>query len=147
MLVVFQEKRPTICFICLGELGLPFNKHVYSFASLGDLTKHFKQKHLANCKKGDRLECKVYQMSLDHKMHLQNHASRIHRTVSLTLSDLRREQSHLTLLYSITWLFLFHYLSTLLHVFIFGSLFHHVNRICTQGTRLDALQESRGDYA
>jgi hypothetical protein len=82
MLAVFQKKRPTVCFMCLGEPGLLFNKHVYSFASLGDLTKYFKQKHLANYKKGDRLECKVCQMSLDHKMHLQNHAARIHGTVS-----------------------------------------------------------------
>jgi hypothetical protein len=82
MLAVFQEKRPIVCFMCLGEPGLPFNKRVYSFASPGDLTKHFKRKHLANYKMGDRLECKVCQMSLDHKMHLQNHAARIHGTVS-----------------------------------------------------------------
>lgn len=53
MLVVYQQVRPTIYFICLGELGLLFSKYMYSFASLGDLTKHFKQKHLANYNKGD----------------------------------------------------------------------------------------------
>jgi hypothetical protein len=82
MLSVYQEKRPTVCFMCLGEPGLLFNKRVYSFASPGDLSKHFKQKHLANYRIGDRLECKVCQMSLDHKMHLQNHAAKIHGTVS-----------------------------------------------------------------
>jgi hypothetical protein len=82
MLAVFQEKRPTVCFMCLGEPGLPFSKRVYSFTSPGDLTKHFKQKHLANYRTGDRLEYKVCQMSLDHKMHLQNHAAKIHGTVS-----------------------------------------------------------------
>jgi len=81
MLSVFKEKRPTICFLCLGEENLPFEKRVYSFARPGDLTKHFKRKHLAN-HKGDRIECKVCQMSLQHKMHLQNHAERIHGTVS-----------------------------------------------------------------
>jgi len=81
MLSVFKEKRPTICFLCLGEENLSFEKRVYSFARPGDLTKHFKRKHLAN-HKGDRIECKVCQMSLQHKMHLQNHAERIHGTVS-----------------------------------------------------------------
>lgn len=45
ILLVFIEKRPTICFVCLGEASLPFKKHMYSFVSPGDLTKHFKQKH------------------------------------------------------------------------------------------------------
>ncbi|KAI9771037.1 MAG: hypothetical protein M1839_002973 [Geoglossum umbratile] len=82
MLLVFTEKRPTICFVCLGEASLPFEKRVYSFASPGDLTKHFKRKHLSNIRRGDRIGCKVCRMSLEHKMHLQNHAARIHGTVS-----------------------------------------------------------------
>ncbi|KAI9766360.1 MAG: hypothetical protein M1840_006624 [Geoglossum simile] len=82
MLLVFTEKRPTICFICLGESSLPFEKRVYSFASPGDLTKHFKRKHLSNIRGGDWIGCKVCRMSLEHKMHLRNHAARIHGTVS-----------------------------------------------------------------
>jgi hypothetical protein len=42
MLLVFTEKRLTICFVYLGEASLPFEKCVYLFASLRDLTKHFK---------------------------------------------------------------------------------------------------------
>lgn len=53
---------------CLGEPGLPFNRRVYSFASPGDVTKHFRRKHLANYKKGGRLECKACQISLNHDM-------------------------------------------------------------------------------
>ena len=82
MLLVFTEKRPTICFVCLGEASLPFEKRVYSFASPGDLTKHFKRKHLSNIRGGDWIGCKVCRMSLEHKMHLRNHAARIHGTVS-----------------------------------------------------------------
>jgi hypothetical protein len=82
MLLVFTEKRPTICFLCLGEQGLRFEKRTKSFASPGDLTKHFKRKHLANIKEGDRIGCKVCRMSLQHKPHLQNHAESIHGTVS-----------------------------------------------------------------
>lgn len=83
MLLVFSEKRTTTCFLCLGEQSLPFEKRTYKFAKPGDLmTKHFKRKHLANIKEGDRLECKVCRMGLQHKHHLQNHALSIHGTVS-----------------------------------------------------------------
>ncbi|KAH8671752.1 hypothetical protein BGZ60DRAFT_405856 [Tricladium varicosporioides] len=81
-LLVFKEKRSTVCFVCLGEGSLPFEKRVYSFASSGDLTKHFKRKHLANIREGDRIRCKVCRMSLDNKAHLRNYAHRIHGTVS-----------------------------------------------------------------
>jgi len=82
MLLVFTEKRTTTCFLCLGEQSLPFEKRTYKFASPGDLTKHFKRKHLAHIKEGDRLQCKVCRMGLEHKEHLQNHAESIHGTVS-----------------------------------------------------------------
>jgi hypothetical protein len=39
-------------------------------ASSGDLTKHFKRKHLANIKEGDRIEYKVCQIGLEYKKHL-----------------------------------------------------------------------------
>jgi hypothetical protein len=70
MLSVFKDKRPTICFLCLGERSLPFEKRVKSFATPGDLTKHFKRKHLSNVREGDRIGCKVCRMPLEHKMHL-----------------------------------------------------------------------------
>merc|ERR1712000_659207 len=76
MLLVFTEKRTTTCFLCLGEQSLPFEKRTYKFASPGDLTKHFKRKHLAHIKEGDRLQCKVCRMGLEHKQHLQNHQER-----------------------------------------------------------------------
>lgn len=76
MLSVFKEKRPTVCFLCLGE------KLIKSFAKPGDLSKHFKRKHLRHIRDWDRLECKVCQMPLQHKMDLQSHAHRVHGTVS-----------------------------------------------------------------
>jgi hypothetical protein len=81
MVLVFTEKRTTTCFLCLGEQSLPFQKRTFKFASPGDLTKHFKRKHLAHIKEGDRLRCKVCQMGLQHKQHLLNHAESIHGTV------------------------------------------------------------------
>ncbi len=74
MLLVFTETKTTTCFLCLGEQSLPFEKHTYKFASPGDLTKHFKRKHLAHITEVDRLQCKVCRMGLEHKQHLQDHA-------------------------------------------------------------------------
>jgi hypothetical protein len=53
MLLVFTENHH--CFLCLKEQNLPFEKRTYKFASPGDLTKHFKRKHLAYIKERDRL--------------------------------------------------------------------------------------------
>ena len=39
----------------LGEQSLLFEKRTKSFASPGDLTKHFKRMHLANIKEEDRI--------------------------------------------------------------------------------------------
>jgi hypothetical protein len=82
MLLVFIEKKTTTYFLYLGEQSLPFEKRTYKFTSLGDLTKHFKQKHLAYIKEGDRLKYKVCRIGLQHKQYLQNHAESIHGTVS-----------------------------------------------------------------
>jgi hypothetical protein len=83
-----EKERPRICFICVGRaLSLPpddpeIENLIHEFYTSGDLTKHFKRKHLANIKEGDRLECKVCQMPLQHKMHVKSHAHRVHGTVS-----------------------------------------------------------------
>jgi len=76
------KERPTVCFMCLGNEGAPLAVRIYSFSSPGDLTKHFKKKHLKKVEEGEVPECKICSILLDHKMHLQNHALRIHGTVS-----------------------------------------------------------------
>ncbi|KAH8744320.1 C2H2 finger domain protein [Diaporthe sp. PMI_573] len=83
-----DEDRPRRCFLCVGEaLCLEpddprIDKLVHLFYTSGDLTKHFRRRHLANLREDDMLQCRVCVMPLDHKMHLQNHARRIHGTVS-----------------------------------------------------------------
>ncbi|KAJ9656079.1 hypothetical protein H2201_008651 [Coniosporium apollinis] len=79
---VYKEKRPKICFLCLGNQGLPVIKRVYSFTTPGDLSKHFRRKHLSNLKEDEQIECKLCGVSLAHREHLQNHAFRTHGTVS-----------------------------------------------------------------
>ena len=82
MLLVFHEKRPTLCFLCLARKKLPLDKRVYRFETLGDLFKHFRHQYLENIRDDDTIECSVCNMPLDDKMHLQNHALRIHSIVS-----------------------------------------------------------------
>ena len=83
-----DKERPKICFLCVGKALslLPDDSEIENlireFYTPGDLTKHFKRKHLARIKKGDRPECNICQMPLEHKMHFQNHAKIIHGTVS-----------------------------------------------------------------
>lgn len=82
MLSVYKDKRPRICFLCLGNEQLPMDRRVYSFKAPGDLSKHFRRKHLANLGDDHRTECKLCEKTLNHKKHLQNHALSIHGTVS-----------------------------------------------------------------
>jgi hypothetical protein len=79
---VYQEKRPTICFLCLGNQNLPMSKRIHSFSTPGDLSKHFRRKHISNLKEGEEITCNLCKISLQHKMHLQNHAMKKHGTVS-----------------------------------------------------------------
>src|SRR5256885_776687 len=54
---VYKEKRLTIYFICLGNEKSPIEKRIYSFHTLGDLSKHFKQRHLIKIKGGVGVGC------------------------------------------------------------------------------------------
>ena len=56
---VYREKKPTIYFICLGNEGLPTKECIHSFYTVGDLSKHFKRKHIGYTKEGDRPPCKA----------------------------------------------------------------------------------------
>jgi hypothetical protein len=81
---VYKETRPRICFVCLGNENLPTDARTYSFHTSGDLSKHFKRKHLQHIKEGEPLGCELCQVSLESKMHLQRHAHDIHGTVSFS---------------------------------------------------------------
>ncbi|ORX94402.1 kinase-like domain-containing protein [Clohesyomyces aquaticus] len=43
---VYEDIRLIICFLCLGNNKLPTQSRTYSFYTSGDLSKHFKRKHL-----------------------------------------------------------------------------------------------------
>ncbi|KAL6409905.1 hypothetical protein AUP68_06307 [Ilyonectria robusta] len=82
------EERPRRCFVCVGRATtLPSSDPtiqglIRPFYSSGDLSKHVRRHHLSNIQDDEKLHCRLCSLSLDHKMHLQNHAMRIHGTVS-----------------------------------------------------------------
>ena len=79
---VHKEGRPRRCFKCVGNPNLPIEDRVYEFGREGDVSKHFKRKHLQHIKEGDRLSCELCQISLEDKMHFQRHALDVHGTVT-----------------------------------------------------------------
>ncbi|KAF2676861.1 hypothetical protein K458DRAFT_379389 [Lentithecium fluviatile CBS 122367] len=79
---VYKDERPTICFLCLGNDKLPTQSRTYSFHTSGDLSKHFKRKHLQHIKEGDQLRCNLCRVDLEDEMHLRRHAHDVHGTVS-----------------------------------------------------------------
>ncbi|KAF2175019.1 hypothetical protein K469DRAFT_768193 [Zopfia rhizophila CBS 207.26] len=81
---VYKEKRPRICFVCLGNENLPMKQRIYSFHASGDRNKRFKRKHLTYVKKGESIQCDLCQVNLDNKMLWQRHAYEVHGTVSLS---------------------------------------------------------------
>jgi len=79
-----EKERPWRCFLCVGKaLSLsPEDPHiedlVQEFYTSGDLSKHFRRKHLSKLQPGDSSHCQVCDMKLKHKMDLQNHALQIY---------------------------------------------------------------------
>ena len=82
LLSVRTDKRPTICFLCLGNSKLPIRKRVFPFSNPGCLSKHFREVHVKKLKTGQKIDCHICSVKLVHRMHLQEHAEKFHGTVS-----------------------------------------------------------------
>lgn len=82
ILSIRTGKRPTICFLCLGNPKLPTRDRVFPFSSPGCLSKHFREKHVKKLKSGETIDCRICGVNLVHQMHLQSHAEKFHGTVS-----------------------------------------------------------------
>lgn len=81
------KQRPRRCFLCVGAaLSLPpddprVEDKIQEFYTSGDLSKHFRRRHLSQLRDNERPLCQVCDMTLAHKMHLQSHAISVHGTV------------------------------------------------------------------
>jgi hypothetical protein len=82
------EERPRRCFVCVGKaLSLGPDdpgvaELIHEFYTPGDLSKHFRRRHLKMLNDDKKVECQVCRISLDKKMHFMNHAHKIHGTLS-----------------------------------------------------------------
>lgn len=79
---VYEEKRPRICFLCLGNEKKIIEERTHAFSTPGDLSKHFKRQHLRYIEEDDTITCPICKVLLDSRSHLQNHALSVHGTVS-----------------------------------------------------------------
>ena len=79
---VTTDKRPTICFACLGNPNLTIRERVVSFSSSGCLTRHFMRKHVRRLGVNEPTDCRICDVRLEHRMHFQSHAEKVHGTVS-----------------------------------------------------------------
>ncbi|KAI1261826.1 hypothetical protein F5Y18DRAFT_193700 [Xylariaceae sp. FL1019] len=85
------------CFICVGKaLTLPpndsnFNDLCRTFSAPAEVVRHFKSVHLSKLKSDSKVVCPICipKVTLEHKMHLQNHAESIHGISSMTGFDPR----------------------------------------------------------
>jgi len=83
-----RTDRTRTCFICVGWATTlqpsdpAIDGLIKPFYSSGDLSRHFKRRHLSNLQLTEKLYCRLCDETLDHKMHLQNHAETVHGTVS-----------------------------------------------------------------
>ncbi|KAH7111302.1 hypothetical protein B0J11DRAFT_543455 [Dendryphion nanum] len=80
--LVYKEKGPTKCFVCLGDESLPAEQRLQSFSTSTDLSKHFKRRHLKYVGEAELFTCRLCLICLDGKMHVQRHAIEIYGTVS-----------------------------------------------------------------
>jgi hypothetical protein len=77
-----KDKRPTICFLCLGNPALSIRERIVSYATPGSLSRHFLRKHVRKLEEREPIDCLICDVRLEHRQHLQNHAERFHGTVS-----------------------------------------------------------------
>ena len=82
ILSIKTDKRPTICFLCLGNPALSIRERVVSYATPGSLSRHFVRKHVSKLEEWEPSICWMCDVKLEHRQHLQNHAERFHGTVS-----------------------------------------------------------------
>jgi hypothetical protein len=81
ILSVTKDKRPTFCFVCLGNPNLTIQERVVSFSSPGCLTRHFMRKHVKKLGVNEPTDCRICDVRLEHRMHFQSHVEKFHGTV------------------------------------------------------------------
>lgn len=78
------ECRPTQCIFCLGATKCSMERRVKEFHSRGTLKRHFQNRHLRYLPDDKPVDCPHprCKVTLNNKMHLQNHAEMVHKTTT-----------------------------------------------------------------
>ncbi len=74
ILSIKTDKRPIKCFLCLGNPALMLRERVASYATPGSLSRHFLRKHVKKLEEWEQIDCRICDVRLQHRQHLQNHA-------------------------------------------------------------------------
>lgn len=82
VLITEKTERARRCFVCVGKAlsaadDASLEDLLRVFYSSTDLTKHFRRRHLPHLL-DKKIYCQVCKIWLEHKMHFQNHAMRVH---------------------------------------------------------------------
>lgn len=82
ILSIKTEKRPTKCFVCLGNSSLILRERVASYTTPGSLSRHFFKKHVKKLEDGVHIDCQICNFRIEHRIALLTHAERFYGTVS-----------------------------------------------------------------
>ena len=77
------ECLPTQCIFCLGNVHLTYERRTKAFFRRDTLQKHFRA-HLSLIPDGQEIDCPHPECDerLSHHQHIQNHAARVHKTIT-----------------------------------------------------------------
>jgi len=74
------DKRPKVCFVCIGNPHLTTRERVATYSTPGSLSRHFVRKHVSKLQNGQFVDC--CDLRLKTRNDLLIHAERFHGTVS-----------------------------------------------------------------
>jgi hypothetical protein len=77
-----KEKRPTKCFVYLGNLSLTLGERVALYTTSGSLSRHFLRKYIRRLQGGVYIDCRFCGVRLEDQVQLLIHAEKFHGTVS-----------------------------------------------------------------
>ena len=76
------DKRPKVCFVCIGTPHLTMGERVAEYANSGSLSRHFVRKHVSKLENGQFVDCMDCDVRLKTRKDLLIHAETFHGTIS-----------------------------------------------------------------
>jgi hypothetical protein len=82
ILLIKTDKKPTICFVYLGNLSLILHERIALYVNPGSLSKHFLRKYIKKLQDNEYIEYWICRIQLEDRIRLLEYAERFHGTVS-----------------------------------------------------------------